>query len=59
MRETQNKVVAKGPITSIWIAAKIEHVGIKQDVLRSKEHQGDGALTNLFFHQLQNSLSNQ
>lgn len=30
-----------------------------QDLLRSKEHQGDRALKNLCFKQLQNSLSNQ
>lgn len=48
-----------GPIASIWIAAKTEPADIKQDLLRSREHQGDRTLKNLCFQQLQNSLSNQ
>lgn len=47
--------MAKGSIASIWTAAKMEHADIKQEQLRSKEHQGDRALKNLFFQQPQNS----
>lgn len=52
--------MAKGPIVPVWPVGKMEPADIKQDLLRSKEHQGDRALKkNLCFQQHQNSLSNQ
>ena len=33
--------MGKGPIVPAWIVAKIQPADIKQDLLRSKEHQGD------------------
>lgn len=36
--------MARGPIASIWTTAKMEPADIKQDLLRSTEHQGDRAL---------------
>lgn len=36
--------MAKGPIVPVWPVGKMEPADIKQDLLRSKEHQGDRAL---------------
>lgn len=33
--------MGKGPVVPAWIVAKIQPADIKQDLLRSKEHQGD------------------